>query len=122
MARRLQEQKGRTCSIPLLKKGDGRWSTNPKTKTDQLAETFQAKCKMAAKVWNAYSKIERASCRGQSAILLPTEKQAVHCLAELSCDIGTGPDVLPARILKICAQELAKRVCMLAHRILEEAR
>ena len=46
-------------------------------------------------------------------------KEALGTLEALDDVSGTGPDRLPARILKICANQLSAPVCNLAERILE---
>ena len=48
-----------------------------------------------------------------------TYKAVPEILTSLKEDSGTGPDLLPAQILKICAKELAEPVCRLTQRILD---
>ena len=44
---------------------------------------------------------------------------AEQMLKSFEQDSGTGPDLLPTRILKLCAKELAKPILSLTKRILE---
>ena len=54
----------------------------------------------------------------QPDVPLPTVEIAYHELHSLREDSGTGPDELPARILKQCAAQLAMPVAILVMRIL----
>ena len=67
---------------------------------------------------NYYSGIQKSTHRQGSKQNL-TVKKAMGTLEALDDDSGTGPDRLPARILKICAKQLSTPVCKLAERILE---
>ena len=51
----------------------------------------------------------------------PSEKQCRNALAHLSDESSTGPDLVPARILKSCAEQLAKPLQILLLRLLETA-
>jgi hypothetical protein len=121
-SRRLLQQRGKTCSIPPLKAKDGQWCKDPKSKADLLAESFKTKGTLADKEINHYSDIEPEVYQCQSELNDPTEEHAEQCLTSLRSDSGTGPDDLPTRILKNCARELAKPVCMLARLILQSGR
>ena len=122
MARRLLQQKSKTSNIPALKKIDSGWCMESKTKADLLAESFKSKGALPDKIMNCYSEIDLPSYRRQPELKQPDEDQAVLFLKGLRSDSGTGPDEIPVNILKNCATELAKPVCILATIILEEGR
>ena len=122
MTRRLLGQRGKLCSIPALRKPTGEWCRNAKAKADHLAETFKMKCSMKQAVRNHYANIEAPSYKGQNSIAEPSEQMAEHFLESLRADSGTGPDLVPARILKECANVLSKPFSQLAKRILAEGR
>ena len=50
---------------------------------------------------------------------LPTKKNAAKTLGTLKIDSATGPDLLPTRILRECAVQLAKPFRLLAALILQ---
>ena len=49
---------------------------------------------------------------------MPNPEGAEKIMSNLREDSGTGPDELPARIIKMCASQLAKPIAMLTTRIL----
>jgi hypothetical protein len=120
--RRLLRQQGKTCSIPALRKRNGEWCRDAKTKADHLAETFKNKYKLDEAVENHYTRIEVPAHRRQEAIADVKEDVAERILESLRGDSATGPDLLPARMLKELASCLAKPLCKLARRIIAEGR
>jgi hypothetical protein len=122
MTRRLLSQKGRTCSIPALKKPGGEWCMDAKGKAEHLADTFQSKYKLADRETNYYTKLEGAFYQQQGPLNEVTEDSAVKVLSGLRGDSATGPDELPAKILSECSKQLAKPFCILANLILKQAR
>ena len=54
----------------------------------------------------------------QASFLRVRLRTAKFMLASLRADSGTGPDILPARVLKACAAELALPVVLLGRLIL----
>ena len=50
---------------------------------------------------------------------LATEEQAAQVLKALKDDSATGPDRVPTRLLKVCAEELARPFSLLAKRVWE---
>ena len=57
-----------------------------------------------------------------SAWSVPTEADAVEVLRAVREASATGPDLVPTKLLKVCAEELAKPVVLLARRVLETER
>jgi hypothetical protein len=121
-SRQLLKQKSRTCSIPALKKANGQWCQDAKSKADHLAATFKSKFSLCERLENNYSEINVPFYRRQAAIEEVTEERAERVLKGLRSDSSTGPDGLPSRVLKECAKELATPFCKLARRILAEGR
>ena len=71
---------------------------------------------------NLYSEVKR-----QQLVLLPPaldwnelQKVVRGLLKNLKEDSATGPDLLPTKLLKACAEELAEPVATLVQRILLE--
>ena len=105
------------CNIPALKDEHGKWVMDPKPKADLLAKTFRGKCKIPDRELNAYSAILPTG-HVQDTFLFPTIDRAFKELSDLRENSGTGPDECPAKILKVCAKELAPAVAILTTRII----
>ena len=118
-ARRLMQRKGATSSIPALRDGVGNWILDSICKANMFVDTFSAKCNLAAAEENEYSSIGVAPYKAQQYRPTIADKFVKNTLSSLNEDSATGPDALPARILKYCAAALAKPVTLLANRIIE---
>ena len=120
-SRELLELKGKTCNIPALKDTGGNWVTTARGKADLFVETFSAKYILHAAEENEYSFLAEATAvRGGWS--LPTEEQAKEVLKALRADSATGPDLVPTRLLKECADELAHPLLLSGQRIMETKR
>ena len=97
-AKDVMKHEAQVSSIPALKTTDGVWVLNAQGKANLFADTCAGKCKL----------------HGQ-------EKQCRDTLANPSDDSSTGPDLVPARILISCAEQLAKPPQFLLLRLLETA-
>eukprot|EP00959_Pyramimonas_sp_CCMP1952_P204381 4274275-Pyramimonas_sp.AAC.1 len=101
-----------------LRQSSGRWAIRAREKASFFARSFQSKWSLPAAALNEFT-----DC---SSILLPPDhcpcvirrRTAFNALKLLRPDSGTGPDLLPARVLKECAQSLAVPVSKLARLIL----
>jgi hypothetical protein len=89
-----------------------------KCKADLLSETFSKKYGLAAEEQNDYTRLANHQGQGQRGLKQLHEKDAETILHNLREDSGTGPDGLPARILKNCAVALARPVLLLSMCIL----
>ena len=115
---RLMQRKGIVSCIPALKGSDDQWVLRAKDKADLLSETFSKKYGLAAEEQNDYTRLANHQGQGQRGLKQLHEKDAETILHNLREDSGTGPDGLPARILKNCAAALARPVLMLSMCIL----
>ena len=113
MSRRLLHQKGQVCSIPALRNNGGEWVLDCQAKAKLFAESFSSKFVLVEEEQNAYSELDDEFFKQRGSLPTITEEKAKDTLAKLREDSGTGPDLLPARILKQCAAVLAKPVQML---------
>lgn len=104
--KQLQQQRQKQCSIPALKDADCTWQLEPAGKANLLAKSFGDKFSLPAAETNAYSQVDDVSLNWSDLPVLSVEA-AEKTLRALSGDSATGPDVLPTRILKRCAQVLA---------------
>ena len=107
----------KVCNIPALKTDRGEVIITAKSKADLLATTFNEKYTLAVRQQNIFSQLQ-AQHELQWELLIPTADQAENVMSNLDGDSGTGPDLLPALILKKCAKVLSKPVAMLFLRII----
>jgi len=117
-SRSLMMKKTTISSIPALKDSKGQWILESRQKANLFAETFSKKYVLAPEVVNEYTPLQRTNGPQQTNLYELKEKDAEDVLTKLRADSGTGPDLLPARILKICAKVLARPVLLLTMCIL----
>ena len=123
IANTLLTKAGCTENIPALQRPDGSWAMDPEEKANELAETFRTKAQLPPVVSNAYSLLpEHSSSTQQTGFLRIRTRSAFKFLRDLDEQSGTGPDLLPARILKKCARVLALPVTLLARKLLDDSR
>ena len=91
----------------------------PKDKASPLAKTFNAKNVLEPVVENKYTTIETVAKQQKHVRGRLIETDAVKIIETLRSDSGTGPDMLPSRVLKMCAKILASPALWLFERILE---
>ena len=109
-------------NIPPLKRHDGSWAKTSEEKAAELARVFRDKSALPASEENAYSPIA-PPCPAQMPDFLRLRVRTVKkILKDLDEASGTGPDRLPARVLKRCHAELALPVTLLARLLLREGR
>ena len=86
-------------------------------KAELISKALAAKYTIRGPVINCYTPLTDSG-NEQDELRLPTVEMAYEELSALREDSGTGPDNLPARILKFCAAQLARPVAILAMRII----
>ena len=118
ISRELLLQRSKTQSIPALKSEDGIWSHDPRSKADLLADSFSSKNVLPDSAVNEYTTFQRCGYRQEMRRTRSTHDVRKN-LEALDVNSGTGPDLLPARILQFCANELSVPILKLVDRILE---
>ena len=113
-SKRLMQRKCDVSSIPALKGSDDQWVLQAKDKADLLSETFSKKYGLSVEEHNDYTGLANHVGQEQRGLKQLHEKDAETALHNLREDSGTGPDGLPARILKNCAAALARPVLLLS--------
>ena len=100
------------CDIPVIAH-DGEAHTTAREKSDVFCKTFAEKCHLPDADDLAPNLDQSTTASIDSITFKP---KAVHrLLKQLSPDKATGPDEIPARILKECSAELASPLCRLFH-------
>jgi hypothetical protein len=120
--RRLLRQRERNSAIPALRDEKGEWTLDARDKADLLARTLRNKFVLKEPAINEYTDMVPASWRGMKEPAVVSEQMAERALNNLDVNSSTGPDLLPTRILKKCAKQLAKPVCILANLIIKLGR
>jgi hypothetical protein len=116
-SRELSDQRGKCSSIPALRNGSGGWVLDASGKAELFSNTFSKKYKLIEREENEYSHLLAAG-HSQDMLHTTTVEEAERVLGAVKVSSSTGPDMLPARILKICAVELAVPMLLLAQAIL----
>ena len=116
-ARRLALQTTASSVIPALKDSTGEWRRSAGEKANVFAKTFAEKFILPGMTPNEYSELQfiRPGATGQQV----SADSAHRVLMKLNEDSATGPDLLPTRILKVCADALCDPVSQLVQSILQ---
>ena len=122
IANTLLTKAGSSENIPALQRPDGSWAMTPEERANELANTFFAKSRLPAESANEHSEPQYEAREEQQGFLRLRVRTVKKLLATLDEHSGTGPDRLPARILKSCAAELALPVTLLARKLLAAGR
>ena len=118
LSRELLSQRSKVQGIPTLKSEHGEWAHAPADKADLIARTLDGKNVLPIQLKNQYSYVE-ANRYKQKGLKSLQQKSSAAVLQALCEQSGTGPDLLPARILKNCASQLAYPVLVLTLLILD---
>ena len=114
----VMKREAQVSSTPALKSNDGAWVLDAQCKANLFAVTFAGKCKLPRLCHNSFTVCTQCP-ELQTSVVCPSVEQCMAVLAGLRDDSFTGPDFLPARILKRCAEQLAKPLQSLIQRMLE---
>ena len=114
--RQFMQLKGKTSSIPALKENK-EWILDPVSKANCFADTFRRKNEMIGIEENEYTHIPTEKDTAEDVEVPPLES-AVKILQGLDESSGTGPDLIPTKILRRCAGALALPIWFLASSIL----
>ena len=119
-AKRLLDMSSQATGIPPLCE-QKKWYLKPEEKAKLFARTFQSKYGCPTPEVNEYSEIE-VSDRQQLVNDSPNPEKADAILKKLNKDSATGPDHVPARILKMFHSELSVPIAKLAQQVLRQRR
>ena len=93
---------------------DGEWVHKASLKADAFAVAFAKKNVLATQVPGMFTDLQQNHIH-QEEPQMPGEDRAFDILRNLREGSATGPDVLPTRILRGAARELAKPLALLAY-------
>ena len=106
-------------AVPSLKDEKGDWVHNAKGKAELFRKTFQEKSQLPTEPEEEFY-TPTPSGNQMPRFTAVRVRWAKKALKELEVDTATGPDKLPARILRECAEELALPVTLLIRKLLSE--
>ena len=103
--------------ISSLREGTS-WKHSGVEKAGLFADVFKGKFFIPAIEENEYSEVIAVMGDEHAPLGDASEELAAQILKEINPDSATGPDLLPGRILRECACQLAKPLSMLVKRII----
>jgi hypothetical protein len=112
-SKRLMQKRGVVSSVPALKDANDKWVLEASGKADLFADAFAKKNFLPIEVVNEYTELPRSTSTCQRKLLQLSVDDAENVMQKLRIDSATGPDLLPARILKLCSAALALPVLLL---------
>ena len=119
VSKQLMHKASSHTSISALKAADGTWIRTAKEKANLLAHNFSSKWKLPAVVENKFFELECFPAAPDNLVAIRT-RRAQHFLSKLDESSATGPDLVPARVLKRLASVLALPFAKLARLIVNE--
>ena len=103
--------------IPSLRGPSGDWVHDGQAKADLLAHAFSSKYHLPAEIEEADEVLADPPTKMSNCVLV-RERWVLRELRNLREDQSTGPDGLPARILRQCARQLSRFVTTLIRMML----
>ena len=113
--RELLDNKAGSISLPSLKNASGSWVYDAKDKADLMKDTFSSKFVLPP--LSGSPSLSRSSFHMSTFNLIRT-RWTLSILKKLSDDSATGPDLIPARVLKKMANALALLIILLIGKLL----
>ena len=113
----IMQKKAKCSQIPAFKAGN-EWLHQPLEKADALATHFSSKFVLPPLETNEFSADLIPNCSDDFVVV--RSRSVAKTLGTLDADSGTGPDLLAARVLKLCANELGLPLAKLIRRIIAQ--
>ena len=113
----LLQKRAKQSSIPPLRTSDGKWHLESKAKADIFAAIFSEKNALPDPVEDQFV---GAPTQFQEDFVAIRCRSTLKLLRNLNVFKATGPDHIPAKILKGLAEVLALPLTLLRRRILQE--
>ena len=103
------------------------WDPKPTARTRLSIQSAESavrplQYKMPVKTSNYYTEVEAPYYKKQGVMAVIMEELAEQILEDMRSDSATGPDELPAQVLKECAKVLAAPFCGLARLTVRQGR
>jgi len=109
----------KSSSIPPLKRTDGSWAKSSEEKAEHLMQSFDSRSQLPDLEDNIFNAAPKPEAELKMCGFLPIRHRCVKkILNTLNETSATGPDGIPARILKHCSSSLALPIALLTRFIL----
>ena len=119
LSRQLLNRPEATSNIPALRRPDKSWARTPIEKAYILLQSFGTKWQLPEPITNEYSDLPPTNICHFGFIPIRVGKVRKF-INRLRNDSATGPDLLPARIIKAMAESLLRPILILIRLILKE--
>ena len=108
-------------NVPPLKKASGEWARTPIDKANLFAETWATKSALPPETQSSTASLHTLNALPETpdAPLRVRRRTLLRLLKNLDPSSGTGPDNLPALLLKTCADQLATPLVLLCRMVLD---
>ena len=103
-----------------MKRADDTWALTAEERASELARGFRSKLSLPARDTNEHTELQLTTRAGMLRLRRVSVNTTHALLRNLDETSGTGPDLLPARVLKACAAELSLPVALLAKKFLRD--
>ena len=108
----LLHRKSKSCSIPALRDESGTWILDAQSKANLFADVWSSKFSLPASVDDSW--VISASTNSYLQHVNIRSRHALKILKTLDVSKATGPDGIPARVLRNVASEIAWVVKVIA--------
>lgn len=104
---------GRTSEIPVIRNESGMEFTTSDAKADELCRFFAAKCCLGNDLTTGLTDVPSSETLSDLPCVRFRTHEVRRELASLDPSKATGPDSVPARVLKHCSAELCRPLARL---------
>ena len=115
-------QSSRESAVPPLQAPGGEWALTSEGKALLLSQTFSEKSRLPEPVEDPLDSSPQESPYYMTGFLPIRARRAARLLRNMDADSSSGPDGIPAKVLKECAASLSLPVAILTRIILRNGR
>ena len=121
LSKALMDCSGVRSGIPSLRKASGEWVHDGAGKAQLFVDAFTSKFELPEDI-EADATLDQPPSTFMSSFVLVRERWLRKELSKLREDQATGPDELPARILRNCSRSLSRFATILVRKMVAEHR
>ncbi len=118
----IQGRAGNSHGVQPLKRSDGSWARTSIDQAELLSDTFLRKSRLPGETLTEFSELPAGHQQPPDSFLPIRQKAVRQQLRRLKVDKATGPDEISARVLKTCADSLARPLTLIIRTMLQTGR